>query len=260
MNSPHKTLHEYKTNYERILLQQDNTSWTDYWAEMGQEGTWVDSVFVQVTAWYIGIDIQILTTSAKPENPFILLTGNIDNTSISSSGPPILLGNYTNVHYQPLLPLSKYMRIQHQPRKRTSAEDNETDENSTADDFIYMHNGVQITFPNLSEKLQCPFCSESFIRLASHIASKKCNISKLNIDITELTSQLNSFTEGFRLEMGRKRKQKSRIKLREEKGTEVIKAEQNKQIQKSRKKLREEKGTKYASTEKPGKIERRKRH
>ena len=169
LNSPHKTLQDYKINYERIVQQQDNTSWTDYWAEMGQVGTWVDSVFVQVSAWYMGLDIQILTTSAKPENPFLIITGNINTANASSSGPPLLLGNYTNVHYQSLLPVSMSMKVQHKPRTRTSVRQTGIIDNETRDDFIFMHNGQQIIFPNLeSERLQCPFCSESFLRPHFH--------------------------------------------------------------------------------------------
>ena len=38
LNSQHKTLLEYKINYEVILLQ-DKKTWRDYWAQMGVEGT-----------------------------------------------------------------------------------------------------------------------------------------------------------------------------------------------------------------------------
>jgi hypothetical protein len=250
LKSRNKNLCNFKSNYEKILQKTENKTWTDYWEEMGQDGAWVDSVSVQVTAWYMGLDILILTTSSKPEHPFISVTGNIDNTSVSSTGPPLLLGNYTNVHYQSLVPLYKNMNMQYQPKRRTLGVEKENNENSKTDDFIYMHNGEQIIFHSLdTEKLQCPFCSESFQRLVSHVASKKCRISKSNIDRLEFTSQLNSFREGFRLELGRKRKQKSQTKLREEKGTEVIKAEQNQRKLKSRTGLREEKGTEVNKTE-----------
>ena len=68
LKSTHRMLHDYKTNYETILRNSDK-SWPDYWNEMGHDGAWVDSLFVQVTAWYMGLDIKVLTTSSKPENP-----------------------------------------------------------------------------------------------------------------------------------------------------------------------------------------------
>ena len=101
LQSQHKTLNEYKTNYEAILHNSDR-NWKDYWDEMGKEGIWVDSVFVQVTAWYMGLDIKILTTSSTPEHPYITINGDIEGPFAASSGPPLLLGNYTNVHYQSL--------------------------------------------------------------------------------------------------------------------------------------------------------------
>ena len=193
---------------------------------MGLEGTWVDSIFVQVAAWYIGLDMKILVTSAKAENPFIIITGSINNINNSSNGPQLLLGSYSNVHYQSLLPLTMDLN---NPQTRHFGNEKENLFNVEIDDFIVMHNGDKVIFHSLKDKqLQCPFCKESFSRLVSHASSKKCNISKLNIDIKEFASQLNSFKEGFRLEMGRKRKQKSTIKLKVEKGIEVIKKEQKK--------------------------------
>jgi len=47
----------------------------------------------------------------------------------------------------------------------------------------------------------------------SHVNSQQCTISESNIAIEEFGFQLSAFKEGFRLEMGRKRKQKSKKKL-----------------------------------------------
>ena len=85
-----------------ICYMSQRNNRIDYWAEMGQEGTWIDSVFVQVTSWYIGLDIKILTTSAASKTPFIRLAGSINISTASSHGPPLLIGNYSNVHYQSL--------------------------------------------------------------------------------------------------------------------------------------------------------------
>ena len=50
------------------------------------------------------LDILILKTSSQPENPFILLIGKTESTPQDNSSPPLILGNYTNVHYQSLIP------------------------------------------------------------------------------------------------------------------------------------------------------------
>ena len=104
LKSKHNTVTQYKMNYENILVMEDKKSWKQYWSEMVQEGCWVDSVFVQMTAWFLGLDILILTTSATKTRPFIRITGNVTNALEFSSGPPLLIGNYLNVHYQSLLP------------------------------------------------------------------------------------------------------------------------------------------------------------
>ena len=199
----------------------------------------------------------------------------MNKTEEPALGPPILIGNYTNVHYQSLLPLinESNEKQEHQSKCLISKKNhigkkkpsqNESEQNN----FTFIHGEDKILFSKLvNEKFLCPFCGVTFERLVTHIASKKCKIKTLNIDASEFKKQLNSFREGFILEMSRTRKEKhlakkmeekgkdiikaeqnrwklkSRTKLKENKGTEVIKAEQNKWKVKSRKKLREEKGT-----------------
>ena len=99
-----KEIVDLRTTYEQEIQQVENKSWTEYWDDMANEGTWVDHMFVQVTAWYMELDILILSTSSQPQNPFISIRGNLNNVPASASGPSLLLGNYTNVHYQSLLP------------------------------------------------------------------------------------------------------------------------------------------------------------
>ena len=221
LESEHKTLSDYRRNYENILGNSDR-NWKEYWTGMGKEGTWVDSVFVQVTAWFIGLDMKILTTSSTPSHPFVMVNGDINDPSTASSGPPLLLGNYTNVHYQSLLPVTNITK----PQENKSSQDPVDSIVSIKDEFIYLHRGVQITFPKFKdEKLQCPFCDKSFSRITSHVNSKQCNISKSNIDLKEFAIQFSSFIEGFRLELGRKRKQKSQAKLIVDRGEDARKKE-----------------------------------
>ena len=171
--------------------------------------------------------------------------GNLNNPKESSMGPQLLLGNYTNVHYQSLIPLSN-SKNNTQRKTRSSEREMKKENYSKQDDYVYVHEGEQITFLTLeNEKLKCPLCKEAFQKIVNHLCSKKCNISKLNIDTTEFTTQLKSYREGFRVEVGRhrcqkskddarKRKQKSRDKLTAERGKEVMKEVNAKNIEKSR--------------------------
>ena len=137
LHCEHKSVTDYKKNYETILSTTDST-WNEYWENMERDGTWADSVFIQITAWLIGLDIQILTTSSKPNNPYISISGNIHNPSIKSAGPPMLVGNYTNVHYQSLVPINNGLDIKdNKPCQESDQESGIWEESS-----IYSYNGV----------------------------------------------------------------------------------------------------------------------
>ena len=75
--SRHKVITDLKVTYEEEIHQVENKSWTDYWDQMAKDGTWVDHMFVQVLAWYMELDILILTPSSNPENPFIFINGTV---------------------------------------------------------------------------------------------------------------------------------------------------------------------------------------
>ena len=211
-----------KIKYDEQYLTADNKSWADYWNEMSKEGVWVNHLFVQATAWFLGLYIQILTTSASPHCPFIYIYGDSNKLDEPAAGPPMLIGNFTNVHYQSLLPM---MTQEQQPKTEIKRREERTTKiNEHHDDFTYIHSNEHIIFSKLeSGEFRCPFCGVSLSRLLIHIASKKCSIQKLSIDAEEFKNQLNSFKEGFRLQMGRKRQNKYMAKQREEKGYEFVK-------------------------------------
>ena len=100
LTSRNRAICNLRNKYNEQYHAADNISWTDYWNEMAKEGIWVNHLFVQVTAWYLNLDIQILTTSATPTCPFIYIYGDINKPDEPARGPPVLIGNYTNVHYQ----------------------------------------------------------------------------------------------------------------------------------------------------------------
>ena len=179
LKSRHATIADLKRTYEEEIQQVEGKSWTQYWNEMAQDGTWVDHIFVQVTAWYMELDILILTTSSLPEHPFISISGNNNNIPVPN-GPPLLVGNYTNVHYQSLLPKNGTLKQEQEqaPRQIIPAQDNQK-----TDDFIYVQNGDQFTFKTLDNRnFQCPHCEKLFTRIVTHINNPNCEISRSNIN------------------------------------------------------------------------------
>ena len=234
LKSRNKNISDLKTNYDKELQQVEKTTWTDYWKTMEQDGTWVDHMFVQVTAWFMKMDILILTTSSLKESPFIYISGN--EISGRTNGPTILLGNYTNVHYQSLLPKTICKEI---IQPKTS--NNETEDNN--DDFIYINNEKEILFKTFNNgKIECPYCENLFISIVKHVSTRSCKISQLQIERKEFQSQYDTYKEGYRLELNRKRLQKSRDKLLKERGPEHIKKQQNEWKCNSRKKLLKQRG------------------
>merc|ERR1711867_184988 len=85
-------------------------------------------------------------------------------------------------------------------------------------------------------------CNQEQSSIGNHIKKPGCKIQDLQIDRIQFDRQLESFKEGYRLEMNRRRKQKSRAKLLEEKGPEIIKAETNRHKLNSINKKKDEKG------------------
>ena len=247
LKSRHNKIVDLRRTYEQEIQQVENKSWTEYWDDMANEGTWVDHMFVQVTAWYMELDILILSTSSQPQQPFICLKGILNNVPASASGPSLLIGNYTNVHFQSLLPnhVSADLVKEHKAKQNIVTQEEQVDE-----DFIYIKKDTIITFKSQEiTKLQCPFCKQLFPNIIKHITSKNCRIHQANIDRDEFKNQLDSFKEGYRMEMSRKRKQKSRDKLRAEKGAELIKAQHNEHARKSRVKISVEKGPEIIKSE-----------
>merc|ERR1712013_378732 len=89
---------------------------------------------------------------------------------------------------------------------------------------------------------ECPVCNIMFTRIVNQVNSKNCQISRTNIDKVEFKAQLDSFREGYRLELNRKRIQRNRKKSLIEKGSDQIKKEQNERKTKSSNKLLVERG------------------
>ena len=108
----------------------------------------------------------------------------------------MLLGNYTNVHYQSLLEKLDTHKVTQR------ATDDAANQNELDEDFIYMHNGKKLLFRTFNKTtFECPLCKERYSRIVTHISNRNCEISVLKIDIIEFKQQINSFKEGFRLEM-----------------------------------------------------------
>ena len=104
VNSTHPKIQEYKRRYQEVISVIDNRSWNEYWEVMIRNYEWVDYIFIQSTAWFLGYDIIIVTSTCTERHPYITISGNINDESIPSPGIPLLIGSKSQVHFQSLLP------------------------------------------------------------------------------------------------------------------------------------------------------------
>ena len=103
--SRHITIQNYKKRYQEILARIDDKTWEEYWDVMIRNYEWVDYIFIQSAAWYLGQDIIIVTTTSTEQSPFITISGNMSDENIPCPGIPLTIGSKSSVHYQSLLPL-----------------------------------------------------------------------------------------------------------------------------------------------------------
>ena len=95
----------FKKQYDETDGIVNRESWSQYWIRMKTDKIWVDYWFVQATAWYLQLDIWIVSTSCTESSPYIVISGNLGDGIRPSDGPIITLGTKSNCHYQSLLPI-----------------------------------------------------------------------------------------------------------------------------------------------------------
>ena len=96
----------YKKRYEEILSPLDSKTWKNYWEMMIRNYEWVDYIFIQSTAWFLGHDIIIVTTTSTEEHPFLTISGNLVDENTPCQGVELTIGSMSQVHYQSLLPIT----------------------------------------------------------------------------------------------------------------------------------------------------------
>ena len=86
MKSRHPTIQAYKRRYQEILATVDERSWREYWEVMVRNYEWVDYIFIQSAAWFLGHDIIIVTTTSTEDHPYITISGNLVDEKIPCPG------------------------------------------------------------------------------------------------------------------------------------------------------------------------------
>ena len=103
LNSRSPSVLNYRARYEKIAMPILKKSWIEYWNHMMQRYTWADTHFVQGTAFMLGIDVWIVTTKSKGNNPYTKTLSDMNTPQNPGIAPPLLLGLKGECHYQSLL-------------------------------------------------------------------------------------------------------------------------------------------------------------
>ena len=78
-------------------------SWANYWNEQMKRETWADDIFLQITAYFLRVDLRIIYAGAKTsKEPFFTMSGNF--TEDAEEIPTFFYGYIVGKHYQSLLP------------------------------------------------------------------------------------------------------------------------------------------------------------
>lgn len=114
--SRHPNAARFKVEYTQSVALANNESWDQYWDKMILNKGWADYTFIQATAWYLKHDIMIVNTTNTDANPVMVISGNIDNEHLPSTGAMLTIGSKSNSHFQSLLPIEIF-HMNSQPRK-----------------------------------------------------------------------------------------------------------------------------------------------
>ena len=106
--SNNKKVETMKHFYERHMkFQKVKVTWKEMWIQMRQNNNWGNQHFLQAAAWFLNIDINIVTTDLKPtqkdQKMYNTYSGDFIREPIA---PPLYLGLKSNSHFQALVPIS----------------------------------------------------------------------------------------------------------------------------------------------------------
>ena len=101
LKNNHPNVLKMKEDFENFM---EGRTWDSYWSPktLFRKEFWADEVFLRATAWFLQLDIVIHQN--VPGCPEKIISGNINDESLSSSGPKLHVGYLLNRHYQSLIP------------------------------------------------------------------------------------------------------------------------------------------------------------
>ena len=147
-------VYEFTMNSPEVLAKQeliaiDMNDWSSYWKKMLRNGEMADTTFVQCTAWYLNMDLVIVSDTCNEENKFFKIHGYFDEDNMERL--QLNLGHITNTHYQSIF-------------------------------------AKKVGYAESLQKLptKCPACSIEVNQLMKHLRNQRCKGSLGEAKISEL--------------------------------------------------------------------------
>ena len=147
-------VYEFAMNSPEVLAKQeliaiDMNDWSSYWKKMLRNGEMADTTFVQCTAWYLNLDLVIVSDTCNEENKFFKIHGYFDEDNMERL--QLNLGHITNTHYQSIF-------------------------------------AKKVGYAESLQKLptKCPACSIEVNQLMKHLRNQRCKGSLGEAKISEL--------------------------------------------------------------------------
>ena len=194
-------------NYRKQVEQVINLKWSRYCNKMAKNGEYVDSHFVQCTAFYLKRKIMILDENSTQNKPLMEINGNEEAEANSTS----LIIGLADEHYQSLLPESHNNKVHENQTKTHSASKSESDDNKVAKNKTETHSTDK-------EMMVCPVCGKESNKVLWHLSrTKACKESFGAEKLKELlTKSKNKWSIDCTQRYRAKRKAESPLEYKEE--------------------------------------------
>ena len=79
---------------------ETGVSWSEHWNSMRGTNTWAEGTTVQATAFFLGRNIHIFSLTSTKQNPYHVISGNMDSPDSLSPGEPLIIGVKNDFHFQ----------------------------------------------------------------------------------------------------------------------------------------------------------------
>ena len=191
LNRNHQKVSELKEIFSidqaaKAAAGEETKTWEEYWESMLVDTEWADAYFIQATAWYLQMNIQIMDTKCREDEPFYRIDGDFTGEGCTDI---LYIGYVSEVHYQSLLIDYAERTTQGEASDENVDEDGslslpsvedqeeEIDIDDDQEELVTDHTTIEGRITQEKDD-RCSTCRKTFKNLIMHIKrSQKCKVS-----------------------------------------------------------------------------------